>query len=69
MLWRLRREGTSDPITPWATTLFAAGLSFFVIGFFEPVFSHYPESVLCVIFAMGTILWRIDKDSKSSVAA
>jgi O-antigen ligase len=69
MLWRLRRNGTSDLISSWTTALFAAGLSFFTIGFFEPVFSHYPESVLCVIFAMGTILWRINEDSKTSVTA
>jgi O-antigen ligase len=69
MLWQLRRNGASDDITSWATALFAAGLSFFIIGFFEPVFSHYPESVLCVIFAMGTILWRIHEESISSVTA
>lgn len=67
MVGALRRNGASGEITPWATTVFASGLAFFIIGFFEPVFSHYPESVLCVIFAMGTILWRIQEDSKSTV--
>lgn len=69
MLWLLKRSSGNDSIASWATTIFAAGLSFFVIGFFEPVFSHYPESVLCVIFAMGTILWRINEDRKASLAA
>lgn len=67
MLWLLRRNGASDEITSWAAALFASGLSFFIIGFFEPVFSHYPESVLCVIFAMGTILWQINRDSRPSM--
>lgn len=63
MLWQLRRNGASNDITSWANALFASGLTFFIIGFFEPVFSHYPESVLCVIFAMGTILWRIHENN------
>ena len=67
MLWQLRRNGASDSIVSWATVLFASGLAFFIIGFFEPVFSHYPESVLCVIFAMGTILWQINRDSRPSM--
>lgn len=69
MVGPLMRNGADREITPWATTVFASGLSFFIIGFFEPVFSHYPESVLCVIFAMGTILWRVNEDSKASMAA
>ena len=69
MLWQLRRNGASDDITSWANALFASGLTFFIIGFFEPVFSHYPESILCVIFAMGTILWRIHKESKALATA
>ncbi len=67
MLWQVRKNGASDNIASWAKAVFAAGLSFFIIGFFEPVFSHYPESVLCVIFAMGTILWRINRDSRPSM--
>jgi O-antigen ligase len=66
MLWQMRRNDASDGIASWATALFAAGLSFFIIGFFEPVFSHYSESVLCVIFAMGTIVWRIREENKAS---
>lgn len=67
MLWHLRKNGASDNIVSWVNAIFAAGLSFFLIGFFEPVFSHYPESILCVIFAMGTILWRINRDSRPSM--
>lgn len=69
MLWRLIRNGGSDFVASWSTAVFASGLSFFIIGFFEPVFSHYPESVLCLIFAMGTILWRINEGTKSSMLA
>lgn len=69
MLWRLMRNGGSDFVASWSTAVFASGLSFFIIGFFEPVFSHYSESILCVIFAMGTILWRVYDDSKASMAA
>lgn len=67
MLWRLRQNGANDAIASWATAVFAAGIPFFIIGFFDPVFSHYPESILCVVFAMGTVLWRIQEDSKLSV--
>ena len=69
MLWQLRENGASDGIVSWVNAVFAAGLSFFIIGFFEPVFSHYPESVLCVIFAMGTIVWRINRENRPSMAA
>jgi O-antigen ligase len=68
MLWQLRKNGASDNIVSWVNAVCAAGVSFFIIGFFEPVFSHYPESVLCVIFAMGTILWRSNRDSRPSMA-
>jgi O-antigen ligase len=69
MLWRLRQNGANDAIASWATAVFAAGVPFFIIGFFDPVFSHYPESILCVVFAMGTVLWRIHEDNKSSTMA
>lgn len=69
MLWLLMRKEVNDLVGAWATAVFAAGLSFFVVGFFEPVFSHYPESVLCVISAMGTILWRINKDINPPITA
>ncbi|MFA6282827.1 MAG: O-antigen ligase family protein [Desulfurivibrionaceae bacterium] len=67
ILWQSRKNGASDGIVSFVNAVFAAGLSFFIIGFFEPVFSHYPESVLCVIFSMGTILWRINRDSRPSM--
>lgn len=69
MLWQLKRHGENESIAPWATAVLASGIPFFIIGFFDPVFSHYPESIQCVIFAMGTILWRINEDSKLSVTA
>lgn len=69
MAGALRRKGPSGEIAPWATAVVASGTSFFVIGFFEPVFSHYPESVLCLIFAMGTILWRIREEGTALGAA
>lgn len=67
MLWQIKRHGANEAIVSWATAIFAAGIPFFVIGFFDPVFSHYPESILCVIFAMGTILWRINENSNASI--
>lgn len=69
MLWQFRKNGASDNTVSWVNAVMAAGVSFFIIGFFEPVFSHYPESVLCVIFAMGTILWRINEDRKTAMTA
>lgn len=64
MVGALRRNGASGELAMWATAIFASGLSFFLVGFFEPVFSHYPEALLCVILAMGTILWRIHGERK-----
>ena len=65
MVWAVGQDSASDGIAPWSVAVFASGLSFFIIGFFEPVFSHYAESVLCVILAMGTILWRLHEDRKA----
>lgn len=69
MLWLLKQNGANKAIASWAPAVLAAGLPFFIIGFFDPVFSHYPESAQCVVFAMGTILWRIREDSKPTMAA
>lgn len=65
MVGALRKNGATGDLAMWSTAVFASGLSFFLVGFFEPVFSHYPESLLCLIFAMGTILWRLHQERKA----
>ena len=34
----------------------------FVIGFFQPIFSHVPEVIFCVLFSIITVLWRLNAD-------
>ena len=56
------KKGQDDFIKSWGHCMAAAFVIFFVIGFFQPIFSHAPEVILCSIFAIVTILWRLNND-------
>ena len=61
MCWRIINYGKDEFAKNWGRCLAAAFFSFLFIGFFHPVFSHKPETMLCVLFSMITIVWRLDK--------
>ena len=62
MCWKSTKYGKDDFIKNWGLCVTSAFIAFFVIGIFEPVFSHVHEVVLFTIFAMITILWRVNKE-------
>jgi len=60
--WCCIKNGNDDFIKNWGRCIIASFFSFLFIGFFHPVFSHMPEVILCTIFAMMTILWRLNAE-------
>ena len=62
MCWEVTKYGNSVFIKNWGRCLAAAFFSFLFIGFFHPVFSHKPETILCAMFFMLTIIKRIDNE-------
>ena len=62
MCWDIIKYGNDDFIKNWGRCLAAAFFSFLFIGFFQPVFSHMPETILCVMFSMLTIVRRLDNE-------
>jgi len=61
MSWDCIRHGREKFIRDWGRCITAMFVVVFVVGIFEPVLSHHPETVFCIIFAIMTILWRINK--------
>jgi len=58
MCWVIIKYGKDNYIKNWGRCLAAAFIATSVIGFFQPIFSHMPEVVICTIFSMTTIVWR-----------
>ena len=61
MCWVCIKQGKDVFIKNWGRCIASACVAFLVIGFFQPIFSHMPEVILCTIFSMITVLWRINK--------
>jgi O-antigen ligase len=60
MCWLCIRNGKDDFIKTWGRCMASAFVLFFVIGFFQPVFSHVPEVILWTMFAMITVLHHLN---------
>jgi O-antigen ligase len=69
LCWDIIKCGKDDFIKNWGRCLAAALFSFLFIGCFQPVFSHMPETILCVMFSMLTILWRFNNEPISKYGA
>ena len=59
MCWDIIKYGKDNFIKNWGYCLAAAFIAVSVIGLFQPIFSHMPEVVICTIFSMTTIVWRL----------
>ena len=57
----LMRHGRTAYVRDWARCLLAALAMFVVKALFEPVFTHYAETILFTVLSMITILWSIDR--------
>ena len=60
MCWKCVKHGKDNFIKRWGRCVAGIFVVVLVIGNFEPFFSHVPEVVFYTIFAMITIIWRID---------
>jgi len=60
MCWDIIKYGREDFIKNWGRCLAAAFIAVSTIGLFQPIFSHMPEVVICTIFSMTTIVWRLN---------
>jgi len=65
MCWNCIRHGKDDFIKRWGRCVAAVFVTVIVIGIFEPFFSHVPEVIFYTIFAMMTILWKLDSEFNS----
>jgi putative inorganic carbon (HCO3(-)) transporter len=61
MTWNIVKYGKDKIIRKWGRCLAAALIGVSLIGLFQPIFSHMPEVVFCIIFSMTTIIWRLNE--------
>ena len=66
MSWITIKHGKDDFIRSWGLCITAAFVAWFIKGMFEPALSHVPAIILYTIFAMMTILWKLDSESNPS---
>jgi O-antigen ligase len=62
MLRDIIKQGKGEFIQDWGRCLAAAFIGVSVIGLLQPIFSHMPEVVICTIFSMTTIVWRLNNN-------
>jgi hypothetical protein len=62
LCWLCASNGKDDFIKNWGRCLAGIFVVVFVIGFFQPIFSHVPEVIFCVLFSSITVLWRLNAD-------
>jgi len=60
MCWDIIKHGKDNFLINWGRCLAAAFIAVSVIGLFQPIFSHMPEVVICTIFSMTTVVWRLN---------
>ncbi len=61
MCLKLIRSGKNDFIRRWGLCILAAGTMLFIKGLFEPIFSQFIDVIFFTIFAMASILYRINQ--------
>lgn len=65
MCWNIIRHGKDNFMRNWGRCLSACFIAVFTIGLFHPFFSHMPETILCAMFSMLTIVWRLNNEQLS----
>jgi O-antigen ligase len=67
MTWNIVKYGEDKILRRWGLCLAAAFIAISFIGLFQPIFSHMPEVVFCVIFSMVTIIWRLNDHAAKDI--
>jgi O-antigen ligase len=62
MSWIVIKNGKDDFIKSWGLCITAAFVAWFIKGMFEPALSHIPAIINYTIFAMMTILWKLNSE-------
>ncbi len=65
--WDIVKYGKDKILKGWGRCLAAAFIAVSFIGLLQPIFSHMPEVVLCMIFSMVTIIWRFNDHAAKDV--
>jgi len=60
MIWKIVKNGKDKILKNWGRCLAAGFVGVSFIGLFQPIFSHMPEVVFCIIFSMTTIVWHLN---------
>jgi len=63
MCFEIVRKGKDTYIRKWGFCVLSSLVMFLIKGCFEPVLTHLTEVVLYTIFAMISILWRLNRAS------
>jgi len=67
MCWSCIRHGKDDFIRNWGSCIAGVLVVVFVIGIFEPFFSHAPEVLFYLVLGMITILWQFNQGVSSKL--
>lgn len=62
MSWIVIKNGKDDFIKSWGLCITATFVAWFIKGMFEPALSHVPAIINYTIFAMMTILWKLNSE-------
>lgn len=57
------REGKDAFIKSWGCCIGSSIVGFFIIGIFEPSFTHLQDTIFFTILSMITILWQLNEES------
>jgi len=67
MSWIVIKHGKDDFIKSWGLCVTAAFIAWFIKGMLEPALSHVPAIINYTIFAMMTILWKLNSGTDYQV--
>jgi len=65
--WMLIKRGENDFIRNWGWCMLSACIMIFLIGFCEPFSLYFIEVILYTIFAMITVVWRLNEEIRTQV--
>ena len=63
MCWNIIKCEKDNFLKNWGSCLAASFIGVCTIGLFQPIFSHMPEVVLCIIFSMTNVVWQLNNEA------
>lgn len=67
MSWMVVKHGKDDFVKSWGLCISAVFVAWFIKGMFEPALSHVPAIINYTIFAMMTILWKLNSETDHQI--